>query len=286
MSRRLDIGIASFGSPDKLRRTLDSIATHSTTDFRCFVIDNPGPSLETRELIAQKALQDPRFVPVFMDQNVGYAGAVNKLFEIAETEYIAYCDNDIEINTHGWDETLCSYLDRFHEIGLMFPNSGHMPIQRGAYTEVLWAAGFCWVLSRMAQRAVGLMDTTLGHHEEVDLCTRLKLEGYRLASAAEVQVVHHETSTRSPESQERISAGVVRWLNKWAQYFGGKNINYHSPNVLRITDWNVTALHAEDYFKAKLPGLNDDPQVVEIDGAEWDLIRVPRPKGFYRSRVI
>lgn len=285
MSRRLDLGVASYRKTDQLRRTLDALITHSTTDWRCFVVDNAsGP--ETLEIINEFAIRDCRIVPVLLEQNIGYAGAVNKLFELAKTEYIGYLDDDAEINTHGWDETLCGYLDRFHEIGLMFPNGGHMPIPRGAYTEVLWAAGFCWVLSRMAQRKVGLMDTEIGHHEEVDLCTRLKLEGYKLACAPEVSVTHHETSTRSPESQERISAGVVKWMNKWAAYFGGKNINYHSPNVLRITDWNITALHAEDYFKAKLPGLNDDPQVVEIDGAEWDLIRVPRPKGFYRSRVI
>lgn len=285
--RRLDIGICSYGAdPAKLMRAVESVKQHSVTDWRCFVIHNPSPGDErTCEFITNAAC-DSRIVPVWMPENVGYVGAVNELFRIATSEYIAYMDFDAEVLTPGWDETLCGYLDRYHEIGIMFPNGGHMPVPRGAYTEILWAAGFCWVLSRMAQRKVGLFDTDLGHHEEVDFATRLKLEGYKLACAPEVQVAHHETSTRSPESQERISAGVVRWLNKWAAYFGGKNLNYHSPNVLRITDWNITALHAEDYFKLKLPGLNDDPQVVTIDGAEYDLIRVPRPKGFYRTRII
>ncbi len=285
--RKFDIGIASYGSPDKLKNAIASLQRHSVTDWRVFVFDNPHPTDNVRDLIANLAAQDPRIIPVFMETNVGYVGAVNELFNRAESEYIGFLDNDAEVLTGGWDETLCSYLDRFHEIGMMFPNGGHMPIPRGAYTEILWAAGFCWVLNRMAQRKVGLFDTELGHHEEVDYCTRLKLEGYKLASAPEVQVAHHETSTRSPESQERISAGVVRWLNKWCSYFGGKNLNYHSPNVLRITDWNITALHAEDYFKSKLPGLNDNPESITMDdGSEWDLIKVPRPKGFYRSRII
>ena len=285
--RRLDIGICSYGAdPAKLMRAVESVKQFSVTNWRCFVIHNPSPGDErAREFISGLAA-DPRFVPVWMSENVGYVGAVNELFRIAETEYIAYMDFDAEVLTRGWDETLCGYLDRFHELGIIFPNGGHSPIPRGAYTEVLWAAGFCWVLSRMAQRKAGLFDTDLGHHEEVDYCTRLKLEGYKLAGAPEVQVAHHETSTRSPESQERISAGVVRWMNKWTAYFGGKNLNYHSPNVLRILDWPVHALHMEDYFKAKLPGLNDDPEVVTIDGAEYDLIRVPRPKGFYRGRII
>lgn len=286
--RRLDVGIASYGSDvDKLRSCIESIRRHSVTDYRAYVVHNPSPGDErTREFI-QQASADPRIIPVWMPENVGYVGAVNELFQRAETEYIAYMDFDAEVLTRGWDEILCSYLDRFHEIGMMFPNGGHMPIPRGAYTEILWSAGFCWVLNRMAQRKVGLFDTELGHHEEVDYCTRLKLEGYKLASAQEVQVAHHETSTRSAASQERISAGVVRWLNKWCAYFGGKNLNYHSPNVLRITDWNITALHAEDYFKLKLPGLNDNPESITMDdGSEWDLIKVPRPKGFYVGRII
>lgn len=283
--RRLDVGIASFRKTDRLRTTLESLIQHSTTDWRCFVVDNAsGP--ETRGIISEFAARDGRIIPVFLDVNVGYAGAVNKIFELAETEYIAYLDDDTEIHTAGWDEHLCSYLDRYHELGIVFPNWGHSAIPRGAYHEVLWAAGFAWVVSRMAQRTVGPMDTEIGHHEEVDFATRLKLQGYKLACAPEIRVSHHETATRSPESQERISQGVVRWMNKWVGYFCGKDLNYHSPNVLRITDWPVHALHMEDYFKAKLPDLNVNPETVEIDGAEWDLIRVPRPKGFYRSRII
>lgn len=284
--RRFDLGIASYGSPDKLRSAIASLQRHSVTDWRVFVIDNPHPTDNVRELISTLAAQDSRIVPVFMDANVGYVGAVNELFSRAESEYIGFLDNDAEVLTRGWDETLCGYLDRFHAIGLMFPNWGHYAVNQGQYWEVLWSAGFCWVVSRMAQRAVGLFDTTLGHHEEVNFCRRMRIEGYGIACAPEVQVAHHETSTRSPESQERIAAGVVKWMDRECSYFCGKNVNYHSENVLRILDWNVNALHMEKYFKSKLPGLNADPQVVEIDGTEWDLIQVPRPKGFYRNRVI
>jgi GT2 family glycosyltransferase len=284
--RRLDIGICSYGKdPELLVKCLTAIKRFSVTDWRVFIIHNPSEGDRATQKFILGAASE-KIIPVMSSINHGYCGAVNKLFNEAQTEYIAYLDNDAEVLTPGWDEALCGYLDRFHEIGIVFPNWGHCAIPRGAYHEVLWAAGYCWVLNRMAQRAVGYMDTEIGHHEEVDYCTRLKLEGYKLACAPEIQVAHHEASTRNPASQERISAGVVRWMNKWTAYFGGKSLNYHSPNVLRILDWNVHALHMEDYFKAKLPGLNDHPQEVTIDGAEYDLIQVPRPKGFYRSRII
>lgn len=283
--RRLDVGIASYRKTDRLRMTLESLIQHSTTDFRVFVVDNAsGP--ETKEIIAEFAARHGRIVPVFLDANVGYAGAVNKIFELAETEYIAYLDDDTEIHTAGWDEQLCGYLDRFHSIGLVFPNWGAYAVNQGQYHEVLWAAGFAWVVSRMAQRKAGLMNMEIGHHEEVEWTGRIRRKGYAIACAPEVRVAHHETSTKSPESQERIAAGVVRWMNLELAYYCGENVNYHSENVLRVLDWNSNALHMEKFFKSKLPGLNDNPETVEIDGAEWDLIKVPRPKGFYRSRII
>jgi GT2 family glycosyltransferase len=283
--RRLDIGIASYKAPEKLKRCIESVQRHSVTDWRLFVCHNPSEGDDaTREVICGAADRDARVVPVWMAENVGYAGAVNELFRRSETEYTAYLDNDTKVTTGGWDETLCGYLDRFHEIGLVFPNMGHYAIKRDAYTECLWAAGFAWVVSRMAQRAVGEMDTTLGHHEEVDFCTRLRLEGYRLACAPEVAVGHDETATRNPASMDRINAGIVRWMNKWAAYFCGKGVTYHSPNVLRVTDWPPHALYLEEWYRAKLPGLNENPHTVTIDGAEMDLIKIPKPKGFYRGR--
>ena len=286
MGRRLDIGIASYGASAKLTRTLSTLRDTAHADWRCWIIDNPGPDPRTRGVVAEFAAMDPRFVPVLLDENTGYAGAVSKLFAIAETEYIAYADNDVVFLTPGWDEILCSYLDRFHEIGIVFPGGGAAPIERGAYTEVMWAAGFCWVVSRLCMSATGGFDTSLGHQEEADYCLRLRMAGWRCAAAPEVAVEHDATASNDPKSIERITLGVVNFVNKWCRYFGGKNLNYHSPNVLRWEDWPPNALYLEEYWQRKLPGLNASPEVLHDGGFDYDLIRVPRRSGFYRGRVV
>ena len=112
------------------------------------------------------------------------------------------------------------------------------------------------------------------------------MAGYKCAALRQVQVGHDATATNNPASIERINRGVVRWVDKHNRYFNGKNFHYHSPNVTRFEDWPPNALYLEEYFKAKLPGLNDAPEVVNIDGREYDLIRVPRFKEFYRGRII
>lgn len=287
MSRRLDIGISSYGNPTKLRETFRSL-TNSSTDYRCFVIHNPGGEgdEQARAIIREYAKANARIIPIWEDLNGGYAGAVNKLLALAETEYVGYLDNDVQILTPGWDETLCSYLDRFHEIGMIFPNGGAYEIQRPSYREIMWGVGFCWVISRLAQREAGDFDVTLGHQEEADYCLRVRMAGYRCAAVREVRVMHHATATSDPVATERINRGVINWVNKWTRYFGGKNLNYHSPNTIRWEDWHPNALYLEEYWLAKLPGLNDNPEVRKLDGRDYDIIKVPRLSGFYRNRII
>lgn len=306
--RRLDIGIASYGRNwQQLERTLAALVKHSVTDFRCFIVHNPSAGDEqTKEAICRIADRDKRFIPVWKSENVGYAGACNAILATAETEYIAYLDNDAEVLTPGWDETLCSYLDRFHEIGLIFPNDGAYQIDRGPYKEVLWACGFCWIMNRMCASDLSLksdvsyllssllfgkdpgyiFDQNLGHQEEADVCQRVRMAGWRCAAVPEVRCDHKATATNDAASTERINRGVVNWVNKHNRYFNGKNFNYHSANVTRFEDWPPNALYLEEYWKQRMPELNANPEVVKIDGREYDLIKVPRFSGFYRNRII
>ena len=288
MSRRLDIGVASYGrNHQQLERTLQSIARHSVTDFTCHVIHNPSDGDElTRETICRVVDRDTRFRPVWHEKNTGYAGAVNTLLSMATTDRIGYVENDATILTLAWDETLCEKLDMFHELGWIFPNGGPYPIDRGNYTEVLWGVGFCWMLARQAMVDVGLFDEEIGHQNEVDYSTRLRLAGWKIAAESRVQVKHEASATNDPKSLDRINKGVVEWLNKWLRLLVGKQINYHSPNVLRFEDLHPTAIYMEQYWLTQFPNLNANPEVITVNGVKFDLIKVPRLSGFYRNRII
>lgn len=287
MASRLDIGMLSYQAPDKLQRCLVSLRETARSDWRCFVIHNPSPQDNpTREVICRFADGDTRIVPIWMPENVGYAGGVNKLLELAETEYIGYCDNDVIFQAPGWDEQMCGLLDRCHEIGIVFPNGGAAPIERGLYTEIMWGVGFCWVMNRLAMRETGPFDDSLGHQEEADYALRIRMAGYRCAALPGIRVHHDATATSDPASIERINRGVINWVNKWVRYFCGKNFDYHSPNVLRWEDWPPNALYLEEYWVKKHPGLNSSPEVISDGAREYDLIRVPRLSGFYRNRIV
>lgn len=285
--RRIDFGIASYENPDMLAQTLQHLISNSVSDWRCLVVDNLSPDPRVREIISEYAANHPQIIPKFMEENTGYAGAVNEILNWAETDYIVYVDNDAHVKTHGWDELMAGYLDRAHELGMVFSSKwGAYEIPRTNYVEVLWSIGCFWMLKRLAMADVGLFDESLGHQEEVDFQTRLRLKGWKFATVKEVDVQHFANASSSPAAQERIGQGVVRWMNKWEEYFCGKGMSYHSPNVLRFEDWPINAIYLEEWYSQRLPGLNADPEVVNIGGREYDLIKVPRFRNYYRNRII
>lgn len=299
-ARRLDIGIASYGNTEKLRQTLDSIIKHSVTDWQCYIIDNPGPDVETRRLIQAYCEKDHRFHLLFFADNRGYVGAVNELLcNLAKTPYVAYCDNDIEIHTHGWDELMCQVMDDNPECSQVFPGAGHYGFFNGKYHECLWSAGFCWVMKPDLKEAqwLTIMDNTLGHHEEVDLMIKLRLNGKTIGCVPDVHVTHHATASSSPESAKRIHAGVVRWMNKWNRYFNGDILKYpnpdpdsgegYDPRATRYTDWPPCALYLERMTLALFPDWNATPRTVMVPGVgEMDAIEILKPKGCYVGRAI
>jgi GT2 family glycosyltransferase len=298
----LTIGIASYKNPDKLRATIASIQRQTVGDYRILIVHNPADGDEsTREVICGAAARDDRIEPIWMEQNDGYAGAVNRILSEASGDYVAYCDNDIEIKTHGWNAQFAGLLDRHHEIGMVFPNGGPFPIDRGAYTEILWGGGHCWMLNRLAIKDIryhpsdqgcdGFFDGRIGHQEEADFAIRLRLAGWRLAAIPSVNVLHHCSATNSPESQMRINEGVRNWVTKWNRYFNGNRFDYHSAQVTRIDDWPCCALHIEEYWQRMFPGVNStgwQPEKPEfqIGGFDYEWLRVPRRKSFYTGRVI
>lgn len=290
--RRLDIGIASYRNPEKLSVTLESVRTRSITEFACKIIHNATDDAEGKAAlgIAERMVaRDSRFSLV-TQPNSGYAGAVARLMRehISHEGWqpLAYLDNDVVIQTHGWDATLLNLLDTSPEIGVAFPGNQPYMLNRGQFQECMWGVGFAWIATRQAITAAGVFDENIGHQEEADWCMRVRMAGFRCACAPNVSVHHDATATNDPAARERINRGVIAFVDKWNRYFNGAKFGYHSPNVTRWEDWPPNALYLEEFWRERLPTLNASPEVVNLVGAEYDLIRVPRLKEFYRGRVI
>lgn len=312
----IDIGVCSYRNPEKLKRTLDTIRANTVQPFLLRVWHNTSEDAESNA--ALRAMESFPIDEIIESPNVGYAGAVNGLLARSTAPYFLYCDNDIEVRTRGWDVRMMEVLEANPEVAQVFPGSGHYGFHNGRYHECLWNAGYCWMISQRALHDLGAfeslvgmnhksagfpMDQSLGHHDEVDLMVRLRMAGFQLASVPEVQVLHHATATNSPESEMRIRAGVIRWMNKHNRYFCGAIIrecdpddpnSSYDPRALRYTDWPPCALYLERWTLAQFPHWNTREandmdvgyRVVETTAGEMDAIEVLKPKGCYRGRAI
>jgi GT2 family glycosyltransferase len=288
---RFDFGVVAYGQPDKLARCLDNLRVFSRTDYRCFIVCNPHPDPERTARVLEVAesvstATNGRFIVDALPENRGYAGGVNRIFDLAETSYVGYVDHDAYVSTPGWDMQLCQMFNQFHELGLVLPNEGAYPIHREHYCEVLWAPGFCFVTKTQMARTLRL-DETIGHQEEADFAQRIRMQGWKVACNPLVVVQHDATETTNPASQARINQGVINWVNKWNKYFIGPHVTYHSDTVTRFDDWPPNAHYLEEYFKFHgLSALNANPEQITIDGKTYDLIKVPRYQNMYRHRII
>lgn len=291
----LHIGIASWQNPAALKKSIEGIEKHTQGEYKLLIVDNNSPDPEVEKVIRAAAAGNSRITFELKDTNSGYVGAVNRILEWAEWEqalHVAYVDNDAFIQTPGWDIVLAEPLNRHHELAMSFPLCyASYPIPRPGYTEVLWGLGCCWMLSVQRYREVGGFDATLGHQEEADYAMRLRLAGWKLAGVP-LNVNHQANATRSPEAQERINNGVINFVNKWCAYFGGKNVNYFSTNVIRFEDWNVNQLYLEEWYQyqqsqGKIPRLNQNVRQISVEGrGTMDIVETIRYPHLYRDRVI
>lgn len=282
------IGIASWENPTMLEASVTAIRRNTVGDWKLLIIDNASPDPRVRDFLTRAMAEDARILVEFRTDNVGYVGAVNLLMKWASecgADILVYCDNDAIVRTHGWDGVMLAPLRQFHEVAMTCPlQFSAYPVTRPGYTEVLWGLGCFWAVRVLQALDVGQWDATLGHQEEVDFQMRLRLKGWRIAGV-DIDVFHESKASSSPESQQRITDGVIRWMNKWLLYFCGPNVNYFSSNVVRFENWPLNSLHIEEWFQRN--GLvSETCEQRSFGGREYDMVKVPRTPNLYRGRAI
>ena len=220
---------------DVLVDCLRSLYQHRDCPIRVIVIDdgNNAPSL-------QMAFQQfPEIEILKNDGNFGFSYSCNRGLNAAKTKYTVLLNDDTRV-TKRWLLPLIDAAESDPNIaacqpkllsateGKYFDYSGGAGgyIDRWGYTfcrgrvldnieadegqydspsDLFWTCGSAMFLRTKAVRQVGLMDLDFFmHFEEIDLCWRLRLAGYRLVSAPS-SVVYHHAGRSLPSSSFRKS---------------------------------------------------------------------------------
>ena len=167
----------------------------------------------------------PEVRTIVLDRNYGFTGGYNKAFEQIDSDLFVLINSDIEV-TDGWLQPLVDWMSAHPDCGACAPKlhswmerdkfeyagaaGGYidrygypfcrgrilkrLETDKGQYDQpedVMWATGAClMVRSEVFRELGGLDERFFAHMEEIDLCWRMQLEGWKV-TVVPSSVVYH-----------------------------------------------------------------------------------------------
>jgi GT2 family glycosyltransferase len=228
------IVIIHWNKVDYLERFLPSVVASDYPNLQIVVADN----CSTDESVAFIRKNYPQVKIVQNDANYGYAGGYNKALQHVKADYYILLNNDIEVGAN-WikpviaamqgDEKIAAaqpkmlqytnkqffeyagaaggFIDKLGYVfckGRLFETCEEDKQQYEGVQNVFWATGACLFIKADAfHEAAGFDEHFFAHMEEVDLCWRLQLLGYKVISVPESHVYHLGGGTLNKQSDQK-----------------------------------------------------------------------------------
>ena len=218
---RIAIVILNWNGSKMLREYLPSVLQYSREEATVYVADNASTD-DSLELLKG---QFPECRLIVLDRNWGFAEGYNKALAQIDAEYYLLLNSDVEVTPH-WLTPMLALMDAHEDIAACQPklravadrqkfeyagaSGGYLdrygyPFCRGRLfetvesdegqydqqTDVLWATGAALLVRARIYKEVGGLDARFfAHNEEIDLCWRMRIRGYRVVSVPESMVYH------------------------------------------------------------------------------------------------
>jgi GT2 family glycosyltransferase len=216
------IVILNWNGLEYLKRFLPGIIINSAADgVSIYIADNGS----TDGSVSWTEENHPGVNLIKFEKNHGFAGGYNLALSQVEAQYYILINSDVEV-TPGWAEKLTVFMDNNPEAaacqpkilswhdrgcfeyagaaggyldksgypfcrGRIFDNPERDNGQYDSATEVFWTSGACMIVRSEAWNRCGGFDPDFfAHMEEIDLCWRFLLSGYRLFHIPGVSVYH------------------------------------------------------------------------------------------------
>ena len=227
--------ILNWNGRKHLEQFLPSVVEHTPQQVRIVVADN-GSTDDSVEFVAQHY---PRIEIVALDKNYGFAEGYNRALEDIDTELFILLNSDVEVTT-GWVEPLVAMLSNNSNVAAVAPKllayserqnfeyagaaGGYIDLlgypfcrgrilstveqDKGQYDsarEVFWASGAAFCCRADIFRMMGgFCGDFFAHMEEIDLCWRMQLAGYKIMVEPRSCVYHLGGGTMPNESPRKL----------------------------------------------------------------------------------
>ena len=250
------IVILNWNGKDYLRQFLPSILATSYPNYKVVVADNAS----TDDSIQYLRENFPKVERILLGQNFGFAKGYNEALKKINGDYYALVNSDVEV-TPGWLGPVIKLLEKDEEFAVCQPkllsyHNRHLfeyaggaggwfdlfgyPFARGRIfesteedkgqydhtEEVFWASGAAMVIrNKIYHQLNGFDEYFFAHQEEIDLCWRIKLAGYKIFCCPS-SVVYHVGGGTLPKTDPKktflnfrnnqiLLAKNLSWAEKW-----------------------------------------------------------------------
>ncbi|MCP3933468.1 MAG: glycosyltransferase [Bacteroidetes bacterium] len=269
--------IIPFKDKGELLETAISSILEKTvyTKYEILGVSNNSTQDETHQLMKTLSDKDSRVRFMEYDVPFNFSEINNYAVEHAQGEYVVLLNNDIEIISPEWLNSMLE-LAQLSEVGavggkLYYPDnriqhSGivigmagvagppHYLFHRddvGYYARahvihnVSAVTGACLMVKKELYKLVGGMDSE--HfgvaYNDIDLCLKLRQKGYRNVFTPYCEMYHFESQSRgyedTPEKQERLERESNVFRQRWEKYFD-EGDPYYSPHLsLDVTNFTI-----------------------------------------------
>lgn len=236
------IVILNWNGVDYLKRFLGTTVKNTTSPGTVIYVADNGSTDGSADWVAKNF---PSIRLIMFDKNLGFAGGYNLALQQIDAEYFILLNSDIEV-TEGWTGPLISFMDNNNDVASCQPKilswhkkeyfeyagaaGGYIDVfgypfcrgrlfnsiekDKGQYNtpkDVFWTSGACMIVKAEAWRRCNGFDADFfAHMEEIDLCWRFHLAGYRVSYIPEPVVYH-------------IGGGVLPYNSPFKTYLNFRN---------------------------------------------------------------
>ena len=250
------IVILNWNGKNYLQQFIPSVLATDYPNYKIVIADNA--STDDSILFLQKNY--PQVELIFLEQNFGFAKGYNEALKKIKSDYYVLLNSDVEV-TPLWLQPIIDLLESnkifaacqpkilsYHNKNL-FEYAGAAggwidafgyPFSRGRIFEIceedkgqynstdkiFWASGAAMVVKSNAFHELeGFDEYLFAHQEEIDLCWRMQLSGYKILCCPK-SVVYHVRGGTLPRGNSRktflnfrnnqiILAKNLPWSQKW-----------------------------------------------------------------------
>jgi len=213
--------ILNWNGKDLLSRFLPGVLKSKYANLQVIVGDNAS----TDDSVAFVRLNFPQITIIENDRNYGFAEGYNRILDQVTASYYILLNSDVEV-PENWISPVIALMEADERIAAAQPKikwqsdkskfeyagaaGGFLDINAfpfcrgrifdiietdlGQYNdvrEVFWASGAAFFIKSAIWKKTGGLDPDLfAHMEEIDLCWRLKNEGYKVMYCPDAEVYH------------------------------------------------------------------------------------------------